>query len=150
VAQKGTAFKLVWKTRRLALVAAAILSHNAGTLERRFGRRAVFLATTLVGGGGFIVMHLAIPAATILGFLSIIAAWKTRGPIVSSLMNREIPSNQRATVLSIVSFLGSALSIVLNLLIGILVERSPGVAALGIGCVVIATALVWIPVSRNR
>ncbi len=110
---------------------------NVERLEGLLGsKRALLVSATLVAGGAFVLLgmigHLAVVAVLIVvGFTFSLP----RIPIFSAYMNRYIPSDKRATVLSLTSMCRTLAIVVVNPLIGLLADWSVAytIIILGVG-----------------
>ncbi len=124
-------------------------NHYADVIEHRLGRVGALFSFTLVGAVGFVVMTVGSPAAAIAGFLLVVVGMNARGPVLGTITNKLVPPRERATVLSIMSSLGSLVGIAVNPAVGWAADRSPAAAALGLATVLAVIALAWLPIARR-
>jgi MFS family permease len=136
------AFGLVHGAMTLAQIA---LLSRVSTVERLVGgRRRLMRLTALVPPLCLVgLAATANPAASI--GLSIVAAALgfTRLPLFSAVVNRDVPSERRATVLSAISALRALAVAVLYPLFGFLVDRSLPLALAALGAVGLAVAVLF-------
>lgn len=112
---------------------------NVEQLEKLLGsKRALLVAATIITGVAFVllgvIVHLAVVALLIVaGFTFSLP----RIPIFSAYMNRYIPSDKRATVLSLTSMCRTLAIVVINPLIGLLADWSVAytMIILGVGLI---------------
>jgi MFS family permease len=128
----------------MTLAQIALLS-RVSTVERLVGgRRRLMRLTALVPPLCLVgLAATANPAASI--GLSIVAAALgfTRLPLFSAVVNRDVPSERRATVLSAISALRALAVAVLYPLFGFLVDRSLPLALAALGAVGLAVAVLF-------
>jgi len=121
-------------------VAQMIGGASVNWARRRFDSRTgvviaqvVFSGVALVGVGAAELLDVPIGFWVAIGLLAVIAlSWALSGPMQQAFINDVIPSQQRATVLSFSSLLGSAGGVVAQPALG----RVADVYSLGIGYVV--------------
>lgn len=133
-----------------ALLLAAVCNHFTYVLEGKVGRANALLAASGVGAVGFLIMAIPHALPVVIGFLLAIVGMSARGPVMGAIANRLIPSGQRATVLNVMSSLGSLLGVGINPAIGMAVDKSPSTATLMIGAVLLGLAIAWVPVARKH
>ena len=109
--------------------------------ERGLGiKKALFLSSLLPGFlylGAALVPGLAMALVAIFGVTSLKLF---RSPLLSALMNEEIPDVQRATVLSGISMVERISTMLLYPLVGLLADRSLCLALLALGLLTTALA----------
>ncbi|MDO5081123.1 MFS transporter [Buchananella hordeovulneris] len=128
----------------LAQVAAALGSHVAESLARRFGSPTAFVAaTTLATAAGFGLLAVPHGAATVAGFIVVLAASAARGPVAGALATLAAPARTRATTLSLVTTCGSLIGVAVNPLVGLLSQHSVTAACWAVAGVLGGFALAW-------
>lgn len=117
-----------------------LLLWNVRRIENRFSLDKTLLVTALLPGLCFLLLGpFSRHAAITLPLVYILASAKLlRGPLLSDLMNREIGSRNRATVLSGVSMLERGLTGLLYVPVGFLADKSLPITFCALGI----TALV--------
>lgn len=120
---------------------ATVLLLNAARIEKALGLRRLLFASSLVPGLLYLALAanrsawVALPAAfLIVGFKHL------RAPILSDLMNAEMESSNRATVLSGISMLERAVIMAFYPLLGFLADRSLSWTFLILGAATVAFA----------
>lgn len=81
------------------------------------------------------------PVVTIVALLLVAAFGLSRGPVIGARMNAHIPSEQRATVLSVVSMIRTITIAASNLVVGALADRSIAVALGVVGVALLGISL---------
>ncbi len=121
-------------------------------LVRRFRRRTdVLIAGTLLGSGALALIWLAqgiVVALVLLAAWSFVAA--VSRPVRSALLNGVIPSEQRATVLSFDSLMGSAGGVVAQPVLGRVADVSGYAASLLVAAVIQVVALPLVLLARRE
>jgi len=103
-----------------------VFLNNVGRLETWLGsKRSLLVVSTLISGGAFVLLGLmhywaAVVVLIVIGF----AFSLPRIPVFSAYMNRYIPSDKRATVLSLTSMCRTLAIVVVNPIIGLLADWS--------------------------
>ena len=128
---------------------AAGYNYAAGRIEKRVGRKTALLLAMGYGAAGFCLMAVPHVLAVVSGFLLVVVGIHARGPITSAVTNKLIPAHRRATVLNVASSVGSLVGIVVNPLVGLGAEASTRLTVLGIGGVLLALTLTWIPIANR-
>ena len=101
---------------------------------------ALFIAATLVS------MAYTNDPIIIIGLIAILNISNSlRSPILSSAVNSMVPSEVRATVLSILSGIGTAVTIILNPVIGYLANHSVTIGLLSSGVFVLVLTFGYVP-----
>lgn len=111
-------------TLALANLAAFFIARNIAKIERFFGPRLSILAGILIPG--LIYLILVINRQPILGVVSVVlfrGAAAMRLPLFSKYINQQIASQNRATVLSMISMMASGYTAVMGLIIGALADQ---------------------------
>jgi predicted MFS family arabinose efflux permease len=121
----------------------AVLS-NVTRLEGLLGsKRRLLLAGALVPGLAFVLLGATASAPlTVVAVLAAASFGLSRPPVFSSYMNKYIPSDRRATVLSTVSMLRTAAIMLINPLAGVLADWSVHVTIAAVGCAAIGLAVL--------
>lgn len=129
-------------------LAGLLLLWNVRSLEKRFTLDRTLLLTAVLPGACFLLLASCIGhAAVTLILVYVLASAKLlRGPLLSDLMNREIESRNRATVLSGVSMLERGLTGILYIPVGFLADKSLSVTFICLGII----ALIGAFLSRIR
>lgn len=134
----------------VALVIAAVCNHYADLIEKWLGRAWTLFIATAAGGVGFAVMAVPQVLAVVVGFFLVIVGMNARGPVMGAVANRLVESKQRATVLSVMSSLGSLIGIGINPIVGWGADRSPAASSVALGAVLVTMALAWLPIARRH
>lgn len=118
-----------------------VFLNNVERLEGLLGsKRSLLVASTLVAGGAFVLLGLtANLAATAVLIVAGFTFSLPRVPIFSAYMNRYIPSDKRATVLSLTSMIRTLAIVVVNPIVGLLADWSVAgtMIVLGVGLVAV-------------
>ena len=116
---------------------------NIERLEKLLGsKRSLLVAATLLAGGAFVLLGLTThPAAVAVLIVAGFAFSLPRIPIFSAYMNAYIPSDKRATVLSLTSMCRTLAIVVLNPFIGLLADWSVAYTIILLGAGLIAVGL---------
>jgi hypothetical protein len=130
--------------RALAAGLCMLGARYAFWLEERFGPHwALLLVTTLPGVLYLITAWVSHPAGSVLAFLVLFGSTSLRRPILSGQMNVHIASENRATVLSLVSALSGLYVSGMGILFGWVAERSVPLALAAMGLVVLIGSLLF-------
>lgn len=111
-------------TLALANLAAFIIARNLAKIEKSLGSRTSIILGILVPG--LIYLFLVINRQPILGALSVVlfrGAMAMRNPLFSKYLNQHIASQNRATVLSMISMIASGYTAVMGLIIGVVADH---------------------------
>lgn len=129
-------------TLALASLAGVFTSKYAYLFERTFGvRRGVFLAVIMPG---IFYFFMAIVSHSIVSIILVVLAYSSmyiQRPIFLDYLNRHIESENRATVLSLISVLSGIYVAILGLLIGMIADRSLLYSFIFMGSLIILGAL---------
>ena len=120
------------------LVAAEILiASNFGYFEQIFGSGKSFLSfSAIITSISFIIVAIFPSIFTLVLFILFAGGFGiTRFELMSSYMNKFIPSEQRATVISSISMFRRFALVILNPVIGFAADRSLGLAFLILGII---------------
>jgi len=130
--------------RALAAGLCILGARYAYRLEERFGPRwALLLVTALPGMLYLVVAWVSHPAGSVLAFLVLFGSTSLRGPVLSGQMNAHISSENRATVLSLISALSGIYVSGMGILFGWVAERSVPLALVAMGAAVLAGSLLF-------
>ncbi len=120
-----------------------IFLSNVEKAERMAGsKRSLLVAATVAAGGAFVLLGLTTSLAAVV--VLIVAGFTfslPRVPIFSAYMNIHIPSDKRATVLSLTSMCRTLAIVVVNPLIGLLADRSVAYTMIVLGAGLLAVGL---------
>ncbi|MBA4600859.1 MFS transporter [Thermoactinomyces mirandus] len=122
---------------------SALVSDKAHLLEKRYLPQGVMLTSVLLSGIIFLTVFFESKILSLTAFVLLNLIYFVFSPISNSLVNFEIPSQQRATLLSTISFLSSAVMFVLAPIMGYTSElfgTHKFISLAGIGSMV----LVWL------
>ncbi len=132
-------------TVHMAMCAGEIaFIRNLGWIEAKLGSKLrLLLAGTLVCGASFLVLGLTQSLPVVIIAIVLAASFGLpRLAIFSAYLNKHIPSDKRATVLSISSMLRTLAIVVINPISGRLAEKSLSLAMLVLGAGLIALPLL--------
>jgi len=145
----GVPTLLFGPTMALASLFAFLASSYVHAIERRIGPRKSLLIATLSPGLIYLILFI-----NRMPWLGIILVALFRGlnalkhPLFADYLNRQIPSYNRATVLSMINMLAGIYTALMGLLIGAIAERSLLGSFLLAGLVV-STAALFIAADKN-
>lgn len=136
----GVAIMYFGLFQALFVVAQIVVSHHFSFLEKLFGSAKGYLRFSAIATGlSFILVALLPSVVTIVIFVLFAGGFGlSRRVFMSSYMNKFIPSEQRATVLSSISTLGRLSIAVVNPIVGLIATQSILLAALFIGLLPLA------------
>ena len=124
--------------RALAAGLCILGARYAYWLEERLGPgRALWISAALPGVLYMLMAWASHPATSVLAFLALFGSTSLRGPILSGQMNAQIQSENRATVLSLVSALSGLYVSGMGLLFGWIADRAVSYALVAMGLVVL-------------
>jgi MFS family permease len=138
----------VWQTpMRLAGIVAALAAHR---LIRDLGERRLFYLMPVIVIGGYVMLagwdsDYAQIAFPLINFVVILSQ-----PTVTDYLNKRVPSEQRATVVSLTNLIRSVVLIPSAPLLGLLADEVSASAAYWAGGIIVAVAglpllLLWLP-----
>lgn len=134
------------------LMGAALSSNYSERTEKLIGRRAYFILLPVLVGGvliyfGFRQNLLGVALALLYQFV-----WGSLRPQMNQIINREVGSSMRATVLSVTGFGSSIIYIVAGPVVGLLADRYDFPVALLCLGIVSAGCGLWaaVPLVRGR
>jgi MFS family permease len=137
---------LIWfgLARALAAGLCIVGARYAYWLEERLGPSWALLVSTGLPGVLYLAMAwVSHPIYSVLAFLTLFGATSLRGPILSGQMNAQIPSENRATVLSLVSALSGLYVSSMGLLFGWIADQAVSYALMAMGLVVLVGSIVF-------
>ncbi|MBU1092367.1 MFS transporter [Patescibacteria group bacterium] len=121
-----------------------LFMNNYERLEKLLGnkKRLIFYSAFITGlmfimGGLTNVVYLIIPAILIAGGLGL-----GRRELFESYLNKHIPSERRATILSTVSMINKFILVVISPLVGMLIDWSLGVALIILGLIAVGFSFI--------
>lgn len=122
------------------VLAQIIISHNFEFLEKLFGSAKGYLRFSAIATGLAFILVAVLPSVfTIIIFILVAGGFGlSRRVFMSSYINKFIPSEQRATVLSSISTLGRLSIALANPVVGLIATQSIQVAAFCIGILPLA------------
>lgn len=132
------------------------LTLTSPAINRRIGTRGVFLLGNLISGVLLIVIGRV--SAMYIGLFALVGCIgisSIRGPIYQSLVNQQIESENRSTIISIISFFGSIVGMLVKPVIGFLSDKDLMTTFVILGIVMIISGIgmfstvYWITF-RNR
>jgi MFS family permease len=120
-------------------VGQILIISNFGVLERILGRKKRLLFFSAIAAGClFILLGLTTLAAVVIPAIILAAGFGlSRGPLFTSYMNKFIPSNKRATILSTTSMFRTFSIVIANLTAGTLAGWSVSNSLMILGTVII-------------
>lgn len=130
-----------------ALIIAAVYNFFADKIENKLGRKKALFIAMFIGAVGFVFLAIPNPVMSVIGFLMVIVGMNGRGPVTSAVVNKLIPSDLRSTVLNIASSAGSVIGVLINPMIGFLVDCNVIATALVIAGVICVIAFSWLPIA---
>jgi predicted MFS family arabinose efflux permease len=138
----------IWQTpMRLAGIVAALAAHR---LMRDLGERRTFYAMPLLVVGGYLTLAAWDSVYAQIAFPLINFAVILSQPTVTDYLNRRVPSEQRATVVSLTNLIRSIVLIPSAPLLGLLADKASDQAAFWTGGAIVAALglpllLLWLP-----
>jgi len=130
--------------RALAAGVGIIGASVAYRLETRLGtRKSLLLVTALPGALYLVAAVVAHPVGSILAYCVLAGSMSLKGPIFSGHLNRHIDSENRATVLSLISMISGLYVALMGVVIGAIGDVSLTYAFVFMGLVVLAGAVVF-------
>jgi hypothetical protein len=136
----------VWLGLSLSLASglSVLGARYAYWLEERLGADWGLLVATGLPGVLYLAMAAVVhPGFTILVFCMLYGSMSLRGPILSGRLNAHIASENRATVLSLISMLSGLYVALVGLLFGRIADLSVSYALLAMGLVVLTGSLFF-------
>ena len=136
-------------TMALASIFAFLASRNAYRIEKRLGPRISLLIATLFPG--LIYMILFINNTPWMGII-LVASFRgfnaLKHPLLSDLLNRQISSQSRATVISMINMMIGVYTAIMGIVIGAVAERSLRGSFLLSG-IIITLSAIFIALDKN-
>lgn len=102
----------------MSSLASAFISIKAHVLEKKFSSKTVIMVSLLFLAMFFLLTALGVNVLIIIAFFAIDLAFCILDPITFGIINQELPSEQRATLLSALSFANSVMMSLLSLILG--------------------------------
>jgi MFS family permease len=136
----------IWLGLALALASglSVVAARYVYWLEARLGARGSLLLVTSLPGALYLLMAVVSPPAlVVLVFCLLPTSMSLKGPIFSGHLNRYIDSNNRATVLSLISMFSGLYVALMGPLIGRIGDLSLPYAFVFMGVVVLAGSLLF-------
>lgn len=133
-----------------AALLSAFVNHNVDILERLIGLRWLQHLALIVGGIGFAMLAIPLTVTAVVGFALVVCAMNARLPTINSITNARISTEYRATALSIVGLGGSGVGVLINPIIGFLLDESVTRTVLTLAAVLGLLGFIWIPISKGR
>lgn len=120
----GTPLWLFGSAVAVASALGATIAGSAGSLERTLGRRDAFRAVVALVAAEYLTMAMFNgPFLAPVLFVGAFAAMQLHTPFAAAMRNPLIPSDNRATALSVVSMAVGVWSLALKLLVGWVADR---------------------------
>lgn len=123
----------------LGCIGIFFVNRNIEFLSNTFGTRVSLVSSSLLPALGFIALAFIFnPVISIILYLLIRITASVREPIFSELVNKELPSSTRASLLSVISMISAIFALVLRPLIGVITDIGLqwGFISLGILCLI--------------
>lgn len=124
------------------------MSQLTRTVERLLGLRAAYAASLTCGAVGYVIASFAGAAPVIVGSYVIAVALSFCLPMSGALKVAAAPKLAQATTLSVSSFFGSLVAIVVNLGIGALTDISVDVALRAVAVTIGVVVALWLVAAR--
>lgn len=121
---------------------AFLMQKYAYVIEKKLGRFGFLVVTIWPGIMYLLLAMLALPALMIPIFVLAYASMEARNPLLSAYKNKQIKSQNRATVLSLINMFGSLYVAVMSLLFGRIADYSIPIAFVSIGLLIIVFAII--------
>lgn len=131
-------------------VAQAVAMQGYGLIKSTAGRNATLALTAVLPAVSYLVLGMTTLLPIVIASTVIITGLGlSRQPLVSEELNRMIPNEQRATVLSYVALLGRLIRALVSPLVGILADRSLSLVFVSIGSILLGFSIIRILVLRR-
>lgn len=121
--QLGYAVYLISLFFGIESLLSAYVSDRAHAIEKKFSTKSVLLASVGVTGVFFVFVLIEANILLLLAFFVISLIYNLFSPVSYSVVNKEIPSEQRATLLSVMSFFTSIVMFVLFPVLGYVADQ---------------------------
>ncbi len=133
------------------VTAEILIASNFGYFEKIFGSSKSFLSfSAIITSISFIMVAIFPSIFTLVLFILFAGGFGiTRSELMSSYMNKFIPSEQRATVISSISMFRRFALVILNPIIGFAADRSLGMAFLILGLIPLLIFLLP-PINKQK
>ncbi len=126
-----------------SLLLSGVASRHAHAIEKKWGSKLTVFVTTLIPGLAYVSMAIIQdPILAVLSFIIVVAVSGVRTPLFSAYKNHHIPSHIRATVLSVISLIGSLFSMIMRLIIGKIADWNLYCAFFLMGAIIITASLL--------
>lgn len=126
----------------LASIIASIISSKIYIVENKFSPKKIILLTLIITLMCYTGMLFYQRIVLIIAFFLINMSFSASDPIFFSVINSRIPSDERASLLSAISFLSSIIMVIMSVVIGIIssrIELNTILGIMGIIFTVVAT-----------
>ncbi|MDA5110713.1 MFS transporter [Brevibacillus thermoruber] len=121
--QLGYAVYLISLFFGIESLLSAYISEKAHVIEKKFSPKSVLLASVVITGVFFVFVLIEVNVLLLLAFFVISLIYNLFSPVSYSVVNKEIPSEQRATLLSVMSFITSTVMFVLFPILGYVADK---------------------------
>jgi MFS family permease len=138
----------VWFGLSLSIASGVSIlgARYAYLLERHLGSTAGLLVATALPGLLYVLMAVLLhPVFSVLAFCLLYGSMSLRDPILAGQLNRHIESQNRATVLSLVSMFSGLYVALLGIIIGAAANRSVPTAFVLTGAIVLCGTMLFRP-----
>jgi MFS family permease len=140
----GTPALWLGLSRAIGAGVSILGARYAYRLESLVGPKvSLFLVTALPGVMHLLMAMVAHPAGSVLVFCGLVGSTSLRGPILSGHVNRHIESQNRATVLSLISMFSGIYVALMGLVIGRIGDVSLPMAFATMGAIVLIGAVIF-------
>lgn len=116
--EAGYAIFIISSISAVITLISAFASDRAHVLENRFSPRIVLMVTVCFSAIFFLMIYSGVKVLLVVAFLGISLSYYLFAPVSNTLINMEIPSEQRATLLSIMNFIASLIMFIFSPVIG--------------------------------
>ncbi|MBU1975396.1 MAG: MFS transporter [Nanoarchaeota archaeon] len=128
----------------VSLLLAAVIQKYAYKLEEKIGMKKSIFIATIAPGILYVIMAISIsPFGAILLFILLRGLMGLSEPLFADYKNAHIPSNCRATVLSMISMFASVYLLIMRLIIGKLADINLSYAFILIGTIIVLSSFVF-------
>lgn len=128
---------------------------GAARVQKRLGTMTPIILSSVLMGIAYLLLAFSTNVVAIVLLIGVLFGSRAlRAPIMNSAVNTLVPSEIRATTLSILGMLGTLLTVVLNPVVGYMADRSLTTAFLFCGFTIFGLTFVYYPtllrVKRSR
>lgn len=120
---QGFATQMISSLFAVVSLASAVISWKAHVIEKRFTSRAVLLFIVTASALLYGLIAIDHPWTSVTAFVLLELLFYMFSPIAHSLIQQKLPSTQRSTLLSVMSFLSSLTMFVFSPVVGYMSER---------------------------